>query len=375
MNVGIFIMTKDYYKILGVEKGASKEDIKKAYKTLAKKYHPDLNKEAGAAEKFKELNEAASVLSDDKKKEQYDQYGTTDFNTTQGAEGFNSSGFSQGFGGFDFDDIFDSFFGGRGRRRRGPQRGDDVEYELEITLEEAALGLKKQIHIPLLTSCKKCEGSGAKSSSALKTCTQCNGAGTMTKTQRTPFGIFQSSGVCPRCHGAGTEIEEPCPTCRGQGKIQEEKKISVEVPAGVDTGSRLRISGAGQAGDKGAQSGDLYLYISVVKHDIFEREGNDIFMEQPISFRNCCIGAEIEVPTLKGTATIKVPAGTKANTIFRLKGKGIPSLRGFSTGDQLVKVVVDIPQKLSKKQKELLEEFDKESKRDKGFFEKVKDAF
>ncbi len=365
-------MAKDYYKILGVEKGASKEEIKKAYKTLAKKYHPDLNKEAGAAEKFKELNEAASILSDDKKKEQYDQYGTTDFGAgQQGAGGFNGAG----FGGFDFDDIFDSFFGGGGRRRRGPQRGDDVEYELEMTLEEAASGLKKQIHIPLLTSCKKCDGSGAKSASALKTCTQCHGAGTMTRTQRTPFGIFQSSSVCPRCHGAGTEIEEPCPACRGEGKIQEEKKITIEVPVGVDTGSRLRIAGAGQAGDKGATPGDLYLYISVVKHETFEREGNDIFMEQSVSFRDCSLGSEIEVPTLKGTATIKVPAGTKANTIFRLKGKGIPSLRGFHTGDQLVKVVVDIPTKLSKKQKELLEEFDKESKRDKGFFEKVKDAF
>ncbi len=366
-------MAKDYYKILGVEKNASKEDIKKSYKNLAKKYHPDINKEAGAAEKFKELSEAASVLSDDKKKEQYDQYGTTDFGASgqAGPSGFNGAG----FGGFDFDDIFESFFGGGGRRRRGPQRGDDVEYELEITLEEAAIGLKKQIHVPLLTTCKKCDGSGAKSSSALKTCTQCHGAGTMVKTQRTPFGVFQSSSVCSRCHGAGTEIEEPCLTCRGEGKIQEEKKITIEVPAGVDTGSRLRISGAGQAGDKGAHPGDLYLYISVVKHDVFEREGNDIFMEQPVSFRDCSLGAEVEVPTLKGTATIKVPAATKANTIFRLKGKGIPSLRGFSTGDQLVKVIVDIPTKLSKKQKELLEDFDKESKREKGFFEKVKDAF
>src|SRR3989338_2677245 len=367
-------MSKDYYKILGIEKGAPKEEIKKAYKNLAKKYHPDMNKEAGAAEKFKEINEAASVLSDDKKREQYDQFGTTDFAQGQGFSGgdFNNAG--QGFG-FDFDDIFESFFGGQRRRGRGPRRGEDIEYEMEISLEEAAAGIKKQIKVPRLQVCEKCSGSGAKSEKHVKSCETCNGSGTVTKTQRTPFGIFQSNSVCPRCQGQGKEIEEYCPACNGEGKIQEEKKISVEIPAGVDTGSRLRISSAGQAGERGAPPGDLYLYISVAKHDIFEREGQDIFMEMPVSFRDVCLGAEVEVPTLKGKATIKVPAGTKANTVFRLKGKGIPSLRGFGTGDELVKVIIDVPSKLTKKQKEALEEFDSENKREKGFFEKVKDAF
>ncbi len=227
----------------------------------------------------------------------------------------------------------------------------------------------------MLAACRKCDGTGAKSGTSLKACSVCQGAGTITRTQRTPFGIFQSSSVCNRCNGHGEEIEEKCISCDGHGKIQEEKKISVDIPAGVDTGSRLRISGSGQVGDRGSTPGDLYLYISVAKHDVFEREGQDIYMEQPVSFRDCCLGAEIEVPTLKGTAKIKIPAGTKANTIFRLKGKGIPSLRGFHTGDQLVKAFIGVPSKLTKKQKELLEEFDKESKKEKGFFEKVKDAF
>lgn len=362
-------MSKDYYKILGVERTASKEDIKKAYKNLAKKYHPDMNKDKDAAEKFKEINEAASVLGDDKKRQQYDQFGTAD---TQGFSSYDFTDFSQGFG-FDFDDIFENFFGSR--RRRGPRRGEDIEYELEITLEEAAFGTKKQIYVPRLETCKVCHGSGAQSTDAIQTCSVCHGSGTVVKTQRTPFGIFQSSSICSRCEGAGKEITEECTACNGHGKIQEEKKVTVDIPAGVDTGSRLRIQGGGQAGQKGAAPGDLYLYISVAKHEIFEREGHDIYMEQHVSFRECCIGAEIEVATLKGSATIKVPAGTKANTVFRLKGKGIPSLRGYSTGDQLVKILIEVPQRLSKRQKELLEEFDAETKKNKGIFDRIKDAF
>ncbi len=367
-------MTKDYYKIIGVEKSASKEEIKKAYKNLAKKYHPDLNKESGAAEKFKEINEAASVLGDDKKRQQYDQFGTTDFGAGHGFSGSDFSNFGQGFG-FDFDDIFESFFGGQRRRGRGPRRGEDIEYEMEITLEEAATGIKKQINVPRLETCEKCSGSGARSEKHIKSCETCHGSGTVTRTQRTPFGIFQSSSVCSRCNGQGGEIEEYCTVCHGDGKLQKEKKITVEIPAGVDTGSRLRIGGSGQTGEREAPSGDLYLYISVAKHDIFEREDQDIYMEMPVSFRDVCLGSEIDVPTLKGKATIKIPSGTKANTVFRLKGKGIPSLRGFGTGDQLVKVFIDVPTKLTKKQKELLEEFDSENKQEKGFFEKVKDVF
>ncbi|MFA6888028.1 MAG: molecular chaperone DnaJ [Candidatus Woesearchaeota archaeon] len=363
-------MSKDYYKTLGVEKNATKEDIKKAYKNLAKKYHPDMNKDKGAVDKFKEVNEAASVLGDDKKRQQYDQFGTAD---NQGFSSYDFNDFGQGFG-FDFDDIFEDFFGGS-RRRRGPRRGEDIEYELEITLEEAAFGTKKQIYVPRLENCKLCHGSGAKSSDAVQTCSACQGSGTVVKTQRTPFGIFQSSGVCSTCQGAGKEITDVYPACNGHGKIQEEKKVTVDVPAGVDTGSRLRITGGGQAGEKGATAGDLYLYISITKHSVFEREAQDIFMELSLSFRDCSIGAEIEVPTLKGTATIKIPSGTKANTVFRLKGKGIPSLRGFGTGDQLVKITIDVPQRMSKRQKELLEEFDAECKKEKGLFDRIKDAF
>jgi molecular chaperone DnaJ len=365
-------MAKDYYKILDIKKGSTKAEIKKAYKKLAKKYHPDLNKEANAAEKFKEINEAAAILGDDKKRQHYDQYGTADFGQGQGFSGFDFRDFSGA--GFDFDDIFDSFFGG-GRRRRGPRRGADLEYELQITLEDAAAGLKKQINIPRAEQCTECNGSGAKSEKDIITCETCHGRGNVTRRQRTPFGIFQSTGQCPHCHGQGKEIKEECPTCDGSGKVQKERKISIDIPAGVATGSRLRVAAGGQAGDQGAPAGDLYIYISVAEHNIFQREGLDIYTEVPISFRDVCLGGSIDVPTLKGKATLKVSSGTKANTIFRLKGKGIPSLRGFGTGDQLVKVIIDVPKKLSKKQKDFLEEFDKDIKVKRSVFDKIKDAF
>ncbi len=365
---------KDYYKTLGVNKTASKEEIKKAYKTLAKKYHPDLNKAADASEKFKELNEAAAVLGDEKKRTQYDQFGTADFGS-RGGEGFSGFDFRDFHAGFDFDDIFDNFFGGGRRRRHGLQTGEDIEDELEITLEEASTGVKKHIQVLRLETCQQCEGSGAKSEQHIKTCSQCDGRGTIIRQQRTPFGIFQSTSICSQCHGQGKEIEEPCLECDGHGKTRKERTITVDIPAGVDTGSRLRVAGAGQAGDKGASSGDLYLYITVQEHDIFKREELDIYTEIPISFHDCCLGAEIDVPTLEGKAKLTIPAGTKANTVFRLKGKGMPSLRGFGKGDELVKVVIDVPKKLSKKQKQLLEEFDKDLNAGKGIFEKIKDAF
>lgn len=365
---------KDYYKVLGVDKTASKEEIKRAYKTLAKKYHPDLNKAADAAERFKELNEAAAVLGDERKRSHYDQFGTADVGS-QGSEGFSGFDFRDFHAGFDFDDIFDNFFGGSRRRRRGPQQGDDIEDEIEITLEEAAAGVKKQLHVLRLETCPTCDGSGAKSERHIKTCSHCHGTGTMTRQQRTPFGIFQSTSICSQCHGQGKEIEEPCSECDGQGKVRKERTITVEIPAGVDTGSRLRVAGAGQAGDKGASLGDLYLYISVQEHEIFKRDGLDIYTEIPLSFRDCCLGAEVDVPTLEGKAMLTIPVATKANTVFRLKGKGMPSLRGFGKGDELVKVIIDVPKKLTKKQKQLLEEFDKDLKVEKGLFEKIRDAF
>ncbi len=365
--------TKDYYKTLGVGKNASKEEIKKAYKTLAKKYHPDINKASDATEKFKEINEAAAVLGDEKKRAQYDQFGTADFG--QQGEGFSGFDFRDFNAGFDFDDIVDTFLGGGRRRRRGSQAGEDIGYEVEIKLEEAAAGVKKQINLPRLEICTECEGSGAKSEEHIKTCDVCHGTGAVTRRQRTPFGIFQTTGICSRCHGQGKEIDEVCPVCDGHGKMQQERKITLEIPAGVDTGSRLRVAGAGQAGDKDAPSGDLYVSISVAEHEVFTREGLDIYTEVPISFGDCCLGAEIDVPTLEGKATLTIPAGTKANTVFRLKNKGIPSLRGFGKGDELVKVVIDVPKKLSKKQKQILEEFDKELKIEKGLFEKIKAVF
>ncbi len=365
---------KDYYNTLGVEKNASREEIKKAYKKLAKKYHPDLNKEAEATERFKEINEAAAVLGDDKKRQHYDQFGTADVGSGHGFSGFDFRDFGNAGFGFDFDDIFDSFFGG-GRRRRGPRRGADLEFELEISLEEAAAGLKKQITIPRLETCEVCDGSGAKSASHIKTCEKCHGTGSIMRRQRTPFGIFQSTGVCQECKGVGKEIEEVCATCDGDGKVQKERRITINIPAGVDTGSRLRVAAEGQAGDYNASAGDLYIYITVAEHEIFQREGLDIYVEIPISYHDICLGGEMDVPTLKGKAKITVPTGTNGNTIFRLKGKGIPSLHGHAHGDELVKVIIDVPKKLTKRQKELLEEFEKEAKKKKSVFDTIKNAF
>ncbi|MBD3313180.1 molecular chaperone DnaJ [Candidatus Woesearchaeota archaeon] len=376
-------MTKDYYKILGLDKSATKDDIKKAYKKLAKKHHPDINKEEGSAEKFKEVSEAAAVLGDDQKRQQYDQFGTADFSGFQGgAGGFDFSDFmrgAEGFG-FDFDSIFDSFFGGSmfggGRRRRGPQRGSDLIYDIEIDLKEAAFGTGKNITVPKMVRCGKCDGKGADSESDIIRCPDCNGTGTVKQARRTPFGMFQTVTTCRKCHGEGTTIKNPCKECDGSGLVEETSRIKVDIPAGVDNGTRLRISGEGEAGPKGGPAGDLFVRIHVRSHKIFERRGNDLFMDMPVSFSTAALGGEIDVPTLDGKAKMKIPSGTECNTVFRLKGKGIPSLRSYGTGDQKVRVIVDVPSKLSKKQKELLKEFDKESRNvNKSFFEKIKGSF
>ncbi|MGM5482157.1 MAG: molecular chaperone DnaJ [Nanobdellota archaeon] len=380
-------MAKDYYSILGVDKNASKEEIKKAYKKLAKKYHPDLNKDnPEASGKFKEVNEAAAVLGDDKKRQQYDRFGSTG-EGFGGFEGFGQQG--QGFGGFEdffggggdfgFDDIFDAFFGGGRRKARTRHRGSDLRYELVITLEEAAEGVKKKIKIPRYEQCENCGGSGAQSSSDIKTCDECNGSGYVRKTQRTPFGMFSTTSPCSKCKGEGRVITKPCNACKGNGRVEKTRNIEVDVPAGVESGNNLRINGQGEAGEKGAPPGDLYIHIRVREHDTFERKGNDLYTEVPISFIQAILGDEIEVPTLKGKAKMTIPAGTQTNKVFKLRGKGIPSLYGSSRGDELVKVIVKIPTKLSKKQKNLLEEFCKESKEHiqpkKGFFSKLKEKF
>ncbi len=374
-------MAKDYYKTLGVEKTAKKEEIKKAYKKLAKQFHPD-NKDTGSEDKFKEINEAAAILGDEQKRQQYDQFGTADFGQgfQGGMGGFDFSNFGGGGSNFDFGDIFDMFFGGGTRRRRaGPMRGEDLLYDIEIELKDAAKGAKKEIVIPRNDTCKKCEGSGAESKSDIKTCDECNGAGFVKRTQRTAFGIFATNAPCSRCHGEGKVITDPCEVCDGSGLVEKSVKINIDIPAGVDTGTRLRITGEGEAGEKGGPHGDLYVRMNILKHEVFERRGTDIFTSVPISYTQLVFGAEIEVPTITGKAKLKIPEGTQTNTVFKMKGKGIPHIRGYGTGDELVRVVVQTPTKLSKKQKELLKNYAKEGgdkiDKDKGFFSKIKDAF
>jgi len=368
------MVKKDYYKILGVDNNASKEEIKKAYKRLAKEYHPDLNKEEGAAEKFKEINEAASVLGDEQKRAQYDQFGTTAENF--GQAGFDFSDFSS-FADFDFGDIFDTFFGGSfsGRRRNAARAGADLRYDIDIELEDAAFGAKKTVIIPRLETCKKCNGSGAESSSDIEDCQECNGTGIVRRQSRTPFGIFQTTITCRKCGGSGKHIKKPCKECEGSGRVENEKKLTIEIPSGIDNSNQIRLTGEGEAGYKGGPNGDLYVVVHVNSHKIFEREGNDIYLEMPITFSQAALGAEINVPLLKGKTKLKIPAGTQTNTIFRLKDKGIPSLHGYGKGSEMIKVIVQVPKRLNKKQKQLLEQFEKEEKKDKSFIEKLKSVF
>ncbi len=360
---------KDYYELLGVAKGASKEEIKKAYKKLAKKYHPDLNKAPDASEKFKEINEAAAILGDEKKRQQYDQYGTADF-SNMGGPGFDFGDFAN-FG-FDFGEIFESFLGrgfGGSSRRGGPaaMRGDNLRFDLEITLEEVAAGTTKTVVIPRHETCGKCNGAGG---TEVKKCPDCGGAGAVRQTSRTPFGIFSTTRACRRCNGAGEIVKNICETCEGYGRVKKSKKLEIEIPAGVEDRMRLRVAGEGEAGERGGPHGDLYVLIHVKEHKIFKRVGNDIGIEAPITFAEASLGTIIEVPTLEGTAKLKIPAGTQPGIIFRMKGKGIPDVHGYGTGSQNVKVIVQVPEKLTKKQKELLKQFDKEAgnKKKKRFF-------
>ncbi len=364
-------MAKDYYETLGVSKDSTKDQIKKAYKKLAKKYHPDLNKDKDASDKFKEINEAASVLGDESKRKNYDQFGTAD------AGNFGGGGF-EGFdfgGGFDFDDLFSSLFGGGRRRQRSSAvRGSDLRFDLEITLEEAAEGVNKTVVIPRLETCSNCKGTGAKDGSSIKTCDQCNGQGVVQQTRRTPFGMFATTTTCPRCHGQGKMIKEYCPHCDGEGRIQKSRKLEVSIPAGADTGTRLRVVGEGEAGERGGPSGNLYIIIHVAEHKIFERDGTDLNIEVPLTITQVTLGCTVEVPTLKGKSKLKIPAATQTHTIFRMKGKGIPDINGYGKGDQMVKVIVQTPEKLTKKQKTLLNDLAKEldgKQKKKSFLERV----
>ncbi|MEM7183075.1 MAG: molecular chaperone DnaJ [Spirochaetota bacterium] len=350
---------KSYYEILGVSKNSKDDEIKKAYRKLAIKYHPDKNKGDKAAEdKFKEATEAYEVLRDPEKRRMYDQFGKAGVNA--GGAGFGQGAytdFSDIFG--DFGDIFGDFFGGgRGQRRSGPRKGSDLRYNLEITLEDAAQGQEYKIDIPRSETCADCNGTGAAKGSTPMTCPDCGGTGQIRRTQ----GFFSIATTCGRCGGKGTIISDPCKTCKGSGLVERRRTINIKIPPGVESGSRLKVSKEGEAGPNGGPPGDLYVVTHIKKHQDFERQGNDLVITKNISMVTACLGGEIEVPTIEGkNIMMKIPEGTESGQVFRLAGNGIPYLGSYGKGDQLVVIKVEIPKKLSKKQKELLLEFAKES--------------
>ncbi|MBS3968570.1 MAG: molecular chaperone DnaJ [Clostridia bacterium] len=369
---------RDYYEVLGLSRNASEEEIKKAYRRLARQYHPDVNPGNSEAEaRFKEISEAYEVLRDPQTRARYDQFGHA--GTQNG--GFGGAGFG-GAGGF--EDIFDMFFGGgfggQGTRR-GPQKGADLRLDLEITLEEAAFGAEKEIELPKLQTCSECEGTGSAPGTFPSSCKVCKGTGQMKTTQKTVLGHFQTIKTCHNCHGTGKVVETPCDGCYGQGRVKQKKKIAITIPAGIDTGARLRVSGEGEPGANGGPEGDLYVYINVKPHKIFERHGDDILCNYSISVIQAMLGDEVKVPTLDGDVKLKIPEGTQSGTSFRLKGKGVQKLRGYGRGDQHVRVKVTVPTNLNEKQKDLIRQFAKtltsknDDGKEKGFFEKVKNAF
>ena len=348
---------RDYYEILGIKKDASKLEIREAYKKLAKKYHPDINKDHGAEENFKEISEAYAVLSDDNKRAQYNQFGHQSFDQRFSKEdifrGFDFDIFDD-FGFDDSDSLFNMFFGGS--RRSHSRRGADLVYDLEIEFEEAAFGSKKEIRIPITKICESCEGNGAKNGTEFEKCKSCNGKGKVEKIQRTLFGAFKIVTTCSSCRGSGEIIKTKCPDCKGEGKITQKKDISLKIPAGVDDDSKIRIVGAGEAGERDAEPGDLYILIHVRPHKLFKRTEDDIHLELPIAFSQLALGCKINIPTLDGKLKLKIPAGTQTHTIFRLKNKGIAHLNRHGTGDEFVKVIIETPRNINKKQKEILKE-------------------
>jgi len=374
---------RDFYEILGVSRNATEREIKKAYKRLAMKYHPDrTNGDEAAAEKFKEAKEAYEILNDPQKKAAYDQYGHAAFE--QGGMGGGAGGFGGGASG-DFNDIFGDVFGdifGGGRRGGGrprAQRGSDLRYNMDLSLEEAVRGCEKEITVPTYVECDKCHGSGAKKGSKPQTCPVCHGVGQVQMRQG-PFAVQQT---CPECHGAGQIIKDPCDKCHGQGRVQKNKKLHVKIPAGVDTGDRIRLTGEGEAGEHGASAGDLYVQVKVREHEIFERNGNNLYCEVPVSFTMAALGGEVEVPTLNGRVNLKVPAETQTGRMFRMRGKGVKSVRSSTVGDLICKLVVETPVKLNTEQKELLKKLEEslggaeKNHRPKsdGFFKGVKAFF
>ena len=361
---------RDYYDVLGVGKSADATEIKKAYRKLAMKYHPDKNQgDKEAEEKFKEINEAYEVLSDETKRRNYDQFGHEGVN----GQGFGGAGGfgGQGYGGFEdifgdiFGDMFGGGFGGGGRpRRRGPERGQDIKQRISISFEEAAFGKKVQVKINRSEECDECHGSGAKQGTSKKTCPTCHGSGQVQSVQRTPFGNIASTRTCSTCNGEGEVIESPCNKCHGKGSVRKTKTIEVDVPAGIDDGQMIKLAGQGELGTRGGPRGDLYIEVNVANHQLFTRDGYDVYLEMPITFAQATLGDNIQVPTLDGKVEYEIPEGTQTGTVFRLKGKGIPKLRSNIRGDQYVKVTVEIPKKLNDKQKELVRQFAKECGQD-----------
>ena len=387
---------KDYYEVLGVNKNSTDDEIKKAYRKLARKYHPDLNPDdpKAAEAKMKEINEAYSVLGDKDKRAQYDQFGHAAFGgggygggTTYSTDGININDiFGKGGGfGFDMGDIFEQFFGGGARSRTkqkpGPERGADLRYDLSITFEEAAFGKKTKIKVPRMETCEDCGGTGATKGSTPDECPDCHGSGIRQTTTRTPFGAISNARPCERCHGTGQIIKNPCKHCHGEGRVRVEREIEINIPQGVDAGQRLRVSGKGQAGLRGGESGDLYVYINIKPHKIFTRRDTDVYCEIPISFVQAALGAKVEAPTIDGKVELTIPEGTQSGRVLTLRGKGIPFLRGDGRGNEFVQIKVLTPKNLSARQKKLLREFEDggsdstNNPEKKSFIDKLKDLF
>ena len=373
---------RDFYEVLGISKSASKDDIKSAYRKLAKQFHPDINKAADAETKFKEVQEAYDVLYDDQKRQTYDQFGHAAFDQSAGGNPFQGGGFGGGFSGFqdvDLGDIFGSFFGGGGSRRSrgrsGPQRGADAQVRYRIQFMDAINGKKATLPIEYDEGCTTCGGTGAKSSSDIDTCSTCRGSGRQRVRQRTILGMMETEVVCESCRGKGKTIKATCATCKGKGHNHVKTTIDVTIPAGINTGQQIRVPGKGERGTEGASNGDLYIEIVIDKHENFQREGNDIHMEVPLSFIDATLGTTIDVPTVYGDISVDVPSGTQPEKILKIKGKGVKDLRGNTPGDHFIHLRLQTPQSLTKKQKELLESFRLEAEDKDNPFKKFKRFF
>lgn len=345
---------RDYYEVLGVNREASDDEIKSAFRKLAFKYHPDHNHDIGAEAQFKELNEAYEVLSNRDKRSNYDRFGHNGANGEFFGQNFDGMSFSGGLG-----DIFDAFFGGGTAGGRQPARGDDISYRINVTLEEAAFGVEKEVNINRIEYCLSCQGLGCAPNTQPEKCKDCDGKGQVHRIQQSIFGRFANVATCPRCRGEGSIIKNPCPKCRGTGREKNTRKITVKIPAGVDDNSRLRMSGEGDVGDRGGSAGDLYIGLSVLKHDFFARRGDDIYYELTLNIARAALGTEVEIPTLEDKAKLKIPAGTQTGQVFKLKHKGVPHLNGHGRGDQFVTAKVITPEGLSSQQKRLFEELEK----------------